>query len=102
MTTAAWGMILAVAALVAIGLQVRRWRAARITTLQFAAGMVARAGFLVLGILYASDLVYRWPRAPLLGLGIVGAGIVLNIAAGIIENIRHARSPSGPADDTDS
>ena len=102
MTTATWGIILVAAALVAIGLQVRRWRAARITALQFAAGMVARAGFLFLGILYASDLVYRWPRAPLLGLGIVGVGIVLNLAAGIIENIRYARTPRGPADDTDS
>lgn len=92
MTTATWGIILLAAALVAIGLQVRRWRAAQITTLQFGAGLIARVGFLVLGILYASGLVYRWPRAPLYGLGIVGIGIVLNLTAGVIENIRRARS----------
>lgn len=92
MTTATWGIVLTVAALVAIGLHVRRLRAARITMLQFAAGMVARGGFLILGILYASDLIYRWPRAPLIGLGIVGIGIVLNLLAGIIENIRRTRS----------
>lgn len=102
MTTATWGIILLVAALVAIALQVRRWRAAHITTMQFAAGLVARAGFLFLGILYASGLVYRWPRAPLLGLGIVGLGIVLNLTAGIIENLRRARRPHDSGDDTES
>lgn len=92
MTTAAWGVVLTVAALVAIGYQVHRLRTARITTLQFAAGMVARGGFLLLGILYATDLVYRWPRSPIIGLGVVGAGIVLNLIAGIIENFRLTRS----------
>lgn len=71
------------------------------TTLQFAAGLIARAGFLFLGILYAFGLVYRWPRAPLIGLGIVGAGIVLNLAAGIIENVRRARAPYGGNDHPD-
>lgn len=92
MSTATWGIILTVAALVAIGFQIHRLRTAQITTLQFAAGMVARGGFLLLGILYASDLVYRWPRAPLIGLGIVGLGIVLNLVAGIIETVRGTRS----------
>lgn len=101
MTTAAWGIVLTAAALVAIGLQVRRLRSARITTLQFAAGMIARGGFLILGILYASGLVYRWPRAPLIGLGIVGIGIVLNLVAGIIENIRRTRSRYRNEDRTD-
>ena len=101
MTHTTWGIILLVAALVAIGLQVRRWRARRMTTLQFAAGLIARGGFLILGILYAFGLVYRWPRAPLIGLGIVGAGIVLNLTAGIIENVRRARAPYDPGDRTD-
>lgn len=101
MTHATWGIVLLLAALVAIGLQVRRWRARRLTTLQFAAGLIARMGFLFLGILYAAGLVYRWPRAPLIGLGIVGAGIVLNLAAGIIDNIRRARAPWGDGDHTD-
>jgi uncharacterized protein with PQ loop repeat len=100
-TTATWGIVLTVAALIAIGLQVRRLRAAQITTPQFAAGMVARGGFLILGILYASDLVYRWPRAPLIGLGIVGLGILLNLVVGIIENIRHTRSRYDAEDGTD-
>jgi uncharacterized protein with PQ loop repeat len=91
--TATWGLILIFAALVAIALQFRRLRTHRITELQFAAGMIARVGFLLLGILYATDLVYRWPRAPLIGLGVVGVGIVLNLTAGVIENIRRARAP---------
>jgi hypothetical protein len=93
MNAVTWGFILSIAALVAIALQVRRLRSHQITVLQFAAGMIARAGFLLLGLLYATELVYRWPRAPLIGLGIVGAGIVLNLTAGIIENIRRARAP---------
>ena len=101
MTTSTWGLVLLLAALVAIGLQVRRWRTRRMTTLQFAAGLIARVGFLCLGILYATGLVYRWPRAPLIGLGIVGAGIVLNLTAGVIDNIRRARAPYGDSDHTD-
>ncbi|HEX2167313.1 MAG TPA: hypothetical protein VHG09_08810 [Longimicrobiales bacterium] len=101
MTTVTWGIILLIAALIAIGLQVRRWRAAHISTLQFGAGMIARAGFLFLGILYASGLVYRWPRAPLYGLGVVGFGILLNLTAGVIDNIRRARSPGHEDDRTD-
>lgn len=93
MSTATWGLVLITAALVAIALQFQRLRTHRITGLQFAAGMIARAGFLLLGILYATELVYRWPRAPLVGLGIVGVGIVLNLTAGVIENIRRARAP---------
>ena len=93
MSTSTWGIVLLLAALVAIGLQVRRWRARRLSTPQFAAGLIARAGFLFLGILYASGLVYRWPRAPLIGLGVVGAGIVLNLVTGIIDNVRRARAP---------
>jgi hypothetical protein len=93
MNAAAWGVILSIAALVAIALQIRRLRSQRITILQLAAGMFARVGFLFLGILYATGLVYRWPRAPLIGLGIVGAGIILNLTAGVIDNIRRARTP---------
>lgn len=88
-----WGLVLIAAALVAIGLQFRRWRQARITTVQFAVGFVARAGFLFLGIIYVSDLIYRWPRAPLIGLGIVGVGIALNLVVGIADNVRRARAP---------
>lgn len=93
MNAVTWGIILSIAALVAIALQVRRLRSHQVTVLQFAAGMVARTGFLLLGIVYATELIYRWPRAPLIGLGIVGAGIILNLTAGIIENIRRARAP---------
>jgi Kef-type K+ transport system membrane component KefB len=99
-TPVAWGVVLCVAALIAMGLQLRRWRARRITTMQFAAGMIARAGFLFLGITYAAELVYRWRRAPLIGLGIVALGIILNLIAGIIENIRRARAPYDNDDET--
>lgn len=92
MTTAAWGIVLVVVALVTIVLQARRWRRGRIDGLQLAAGMVARAGFLFLGIIYAAGLVYRWPRAPLYGLVVVGIGIVLNLLAGILANISRTRA----------
>lgn len=101
MTPATWGIVLVIASLVAIGLQVRRWRTHQVTTMQFAAGIVARAGFLFLGVIYAADLIYRWPRAPLIGLGVVGLGIALNLTAGIIENIRRARTPYHREDRTD-
>jgi hypothetical protein len=101
MTTAAWGIILIIAAVVAMALQLRRWRTRQITAMLFAAGMIARAGFLFLGVIYAADLIYRWRRAPLVGLGIVGLGIVLNLTAGIIESIRRAGAPYDNPDDTD-
>ena len=93
MTTTQWGMVLVAVALITIGLQVRRWRLRQITTLQFAAGLVARVGFLVLGLIYVTGYVYDQPRAPLYGLGVVGVGIVLNLTAGVIENVRRARAP---------
>lgn len=101
MTTATWGIVLVIAALLAIALHVRRWRARQVPTMQFAAGMIARAGFLFLGVIYATGFVYGQPRAPLLGLGIVGIGIVLNLAAGVIDNIRRTRAPFDrePGDD---
>lgn len=102
MNAAAWGVILSSAALVAIALQIRRLRSRQITILQFAGGMIARVGFLFLGILYAAGLVYRWPRAPLIGLGMVGAGIILNLTAGVIENIRRARVSPGESGQGDA
>ena len=94
-----WGLILSVVALVTIGLQIRRYRARRITTLQMVAGMVARIGFLFLGVVYVTELIDRNRRLPLIGLAIVGVGIALNLAAGIAENIRRARAPVTPDED---
>jgi hypothetical protein len=88
-----WGLILIVVALATIVLQIRRFRTGRLSRLQLAAGMIARLGFLFLGILYATDLVAEHRRAPFIGLGIVGAGIALNLVAGVVENIRRARAP---------
>ena len=93
--SALWGGVLAVAAAVAIVLQVRSWRAGRMSTLQLAAGLIARVGFLFLGVMYAARLTEGWQRAPFIGLGIVGVGIVLNLTAGVIENIRRARHAPG-------
>ncbi|HEX6133366.1 MAG TPA: hypothetical protein VFZ24_05370 [Longimicrobiales bacterium] len=92
MTTSVWGIILTVAALIAVVLHTRRWRAQRVTALQFGAGMVARAGFVLLGLMYALHYVERWPRAPVVGLAIVGVGIVLNLLAGILAGIQRSRS----------
>lgn len=91
MAVSTWGIILIVAALVAIGLHFRRWRTQRITNLAFAAGLIARAGFVALGIMYAFAFVDRYPRAPVYGLAVVGVGIILNLLAGIIDNIRRSR-----------
>jgi Kef-type K+ transport system membrane component KefB len=101
MTTAMWGVVLIIAALIAAGLQFRRWQQARITALQLAVGMVARGGFLFLGIIYATGLIYRWPRAPLIGLGIVGIGIVLNLVTGILDNIRRSRARYSTHDESE-
>jgi hypothetical protein len=87
-----WGLVLIAVAVVTIVLQVRRYRAHRITTLQLLAGMVARAGFLFLGIVYVTELVVAHRRLPLVGLFIVGVGIALNLVAGIIANVRRARA----------
>jgi hypothetical protein len=98
-TTAAWGAILLAAALAAVAFHAWRWRRGRMTTLQFGAGLVARVGFILLGVLYAFDLEYRWPRAPLYGRGVVGVGILLNLTANTIERIRYARGGGAEPDE---
>lgn len=85
-----WGGILIIAALISLALQVHHWRRGRLTTAQFAAGSLARAAFLFLGIIYATDLVARWPRLPIAGLFIVGIGIFLNMAVNVLH--RHRRT----------
>ncbi|HEX6307404.1 MAG TPA: hypothetical protein VFZ69_04395 [Longimicrobiales bacterium] len=92
MAASTWGIVLVAAALIAVGLHVRRWRLGRITGLQFWAGMIARLGFVVLGLMYATGYVDRSRRAPIWGLAIVGIGIVLNLLAGILAGVRHGRS----------
>lgn len=83
-----WGWLLIAASLGSLALQYVHWRRDRITTAQAATAMFARSGFLVLGVVYVTDLVARWPRAPLLGLAIVGAGIVLHLTVNTIQNLR--------------
>lgn len=100
-TAELWGGVLTAAAVIALFLHTRRWRRGQVTSLQYGAGLIARAGFLVLGLLYATGLVYRWSRAPVYGLGVVGAGIVLHLTAGVIDNIRRARGDL-PGDRSDA
>jgi putative effector of murein hydrolase LrgA (UPF0299 family) len=95
-----WGLLLIGMALVTMGLQIRRYRARRITRTQLFAGMIARLGFLFLGIVYVTELIDRNRRLPLIGLAIVGLGIALNLVAGILENVRRARAPDLPDDDS--
>jgi putative membrane protein len=73
------------------GLQLMHWRRGRISTAQAVTGMIARSGFLVLGVIYVTDLIVRYPRAPLLGLAIVGGGIFLHLTVNIISNIRRSK-----------
>jgi hypothetical protein len=83
-----WGWLLIVAALVSLALQFMHWRRGRITTAQAVTAMIARAGFLVLGVIYVSPLIVRHPRAPLLGLAIVGGGILLHLTVNVIHRMR--------------
>ncbi|MEX1184480.1 MAG: hypothetical protein WEF86_14810 [Gemmatimonadota bacterium] len=84
----AWGAVLIAAALLSLGLQVMHLRRGRITAMQAGTGMIARGGFLLLGVIYVTGLVERWPGAPLFGLAVVGIGIFLHLAAGILQNLR--------------
>jgi hypothetical protein len=86
-----WGWLLIAAALISLGLQLMHWRRGRISTAQAVTGMIARSGFLVLGVIYVTDLIVRYPRAPLLGLAIVGGGIFLHLTVNIISNIRRSK-----------
>jgi hypothetical protein len=88
-----WGALLIAVALVTLFLQFRRFQRGQATLLQLGAGTIARLGFLFLGIIYVTGYVEQNRRAPLIGLGIVGVGIALNLVAGIMDNIRRARSP---------
>ena len=91
-----WGAILIVAALVALALQYHHWRRGRLSTAQMLAGGVARLAFLFLGIVYATDLIDRWPRLPIAGLFFVGIGIFLNMAVNVLTRLRrsHANDPT--------
>jgi hypothetical protein len=86
-----WGWLLIAAALISLGLQLMHWRRGRISTAQAVTGMIARSGFLVLGVIYVTDLIVRYPRAPLLGLAIVGGGIFLHLTVNIISNTRRSK-----------
>jgi hypothetical protein len=86
-----WGWLLIAAALISLSLQVMHWRRGRISTAQAVTGMIARGGFLVLGIIYVTDLIIRYRRAPLVGLGIVGAGIFLHLTVNVLSNMRRRR-----------
>lgn len=83
-----WGWLLIAAALISLSLQVMHWRRGRIGAAQAATAVLARSGFLLLGVIYVAGLVERWPRAPLLGLAIVGVGIFLHLTVNVIRNIR--------------
>lgn len=83
-----WGMVLIVAAVLSLGLQAMHWRRGRISTAQAVTAMLARSGFLVLGVIYVTGLVERWPRAPFIGLAIVGIGILLHLTANVVHNVR--------------
>ena len=89
--TTGWGIVLIVAALLSLGLQLMHWRRGRINAVQAATGMLARAGFLLLGVVYVAGLVERWPRAPFIGLAVVGIGILLHLAANVVQNLRGSR-----------
>lgn len=91
-----WGLVLIIVTLVTVFLLIRRFRAGRITTLHLVAGLIARAGFLLLGIVYVTEIIDRNRRAPIYGLAVVGAGIALNLLANVIENIRRARHTAEP------
>lgn len=83
-----WGWLLIAAALISLTLQVMHWRRGRISAAQAGTAVLARSGFLLLGVIYVFGLVERWPRAPLLGLVVVGTGIFLHLTVNVIHNLR--------------
>lgn len=89
-----WGGMLIAVAVLTIGLQVRRLRQGRITRMQMLAGLIARLGFIFLGLVYVTGIVDTHRRIPIVGLALVGCGVALNLVAGIVENIRRSRAPA--------
>jgi hypothetical protein len=87
-TYRALSLVLIVAAILSIALQYRHYRRGVYTKRRAIAGIIARSGFLVLGVIYATGLVQRWPRAPFVGLGIAVLGVVLHLVNNIVENAR--------------
>jgi hypothetical protein len=94
-----WGWLLIVAALGAVSLQLLHWRRGRISAARALTGVLARTGFLLLGIIYVTDLIVRYPRAPLYGLSVVGVGILLHLLAGVVERHRRATGAADAAED---
>ncbi|HUF50355.1 MAG TPA: hypothetical protein VMN60_05945 [Longimicrobiales bacterium] len=83
-----FALLLIVVAAASIALQIHHYRRGVISLARAVTASVARSGFIVLGVIYATDMIRRWPRAPLAGLAIVGAGIFLHLANNILENVR--------------
>lgn len=83
-----FALILIVLAAASIGLQLYHYRRGVISARRAATASIARFGFVVLGLLYATDAIARWPRAPIYGLAIVGIGIFLHLANNILENVQ--------------
>lgn len=89
-----WGGLLILIAAAGLALQARHWQRGRLTAGQAVTGMIARGGFLLLGIIYVAGLAETWRRAPFYGLAIVGLGIFLHLAVNVYHRIR------GPEDET--
>jgi hypothetical protein len=77
-----WAILLIVAAAVSLGFAVRRIRRGAVRGLGAAGAIVFRLGLIVVGVVYATGLVYRSRAALLAGFGIAAVGAVLNLIGG--------------------
>ena len=82
----ALSLVLIAVALLSIALQVHQYRRGVYSGRRALTGSIARFGFLVLGVMYATGLVQRWPRAPFVGIGVVVLGVILHLGNNILEN----------------
>ena len=83
----ALALLLIAVAVGSIALQYRHYRRGVISARRAITASIARFGFVVLGITYATGLAERSTRTPLIGLAIVGAGIFLHLGNNILENL---------------
>lgn len=86
-----WSWLLVVVAAASVGWQVAQWRRGRLPGIRLATGLISRAGFILLGLVYATGAMVTWRQGPVIGLGIVGIGIFLNLSLNVVENFRRAR-----------
>jgi protein-S-isoprenylcysteine O-methyltransferase Ste14 len=91
-----WALLLIVAAAVSLAFAVRRIVRGEQRGLGAAGAVVFRLGLIVVGLVYATGLVYRSRTAVLAGFGIAAAGALLNLIGGLAAG-RHSTDDADTA-----